>query len=217
MTYSIAARCDKTGAFGIAITSSSICVASRCAWVSPLGSVSTQNITDPALGPAGLALLRQGLGAGAVLRLLLDGTPQPSYRQVGVIDRYGQVALHSGAEALPVAAVAEGPSCMALGNLLASPDVPARMIAAFAAADGEPLAERLMRALEAGLDAGGETGDEHAAGLHVADTLDWPVVDLRVDWHDDPIGELRRIWDLYAPQRAAYESRARAPGTAPAF
>ncbi len=96
MTYSIAARCDKTGAFGIAITSSSICVASRCAWVSPLGSVSTQNITDPALGPAGLALLRQGLGAGAVLRLLLDGTPQPDYRQIGVIDRYGQVALHSG-------------------------------------------------------------------------------------------------------------------------
>ena len=64
---------------------------------------------------------------------------------------------------------------------------------------------------------GGETGDEHAAGLHVADTFDWPVVDLRVDWHDDPIGELRRIWNLYAPQRAAYESRARAPGTAPGF
>lgn len=217
MTYSIAARCENSGAFGIAITSSSICVASRCAWVGPLGSISTQNITDPALGPAGLALLRQGLGAGAVLQLLLDGTPQPDYRQIGVIDRYGQIAMHSGREALPVAAVAEGASCMALGNLLVSPDVPARMIAGFAAAAGEPLAERLMRALEAGLEAGGETGDEHAAGLHVAETHDWPVVDLRVDWHDDPIVELRRIWNLYAPQRAAYESRARAPGTAPSF
>jgi uncharacterized Ntn-hydrolase superfamily protein len=91
------------------------------------------------------------------------------------------------------------------------------MIEEFVAAEGETLAERLMIALEAGLAAGGETGDEHAAGLHVADTLDWPVVDLRVDWHDDPIGELRRIWTLYAPQRGAYESRARAPGTAPAF
>ena len=217
MTYSISARCEKTGAFGIAITSSSICVASRCAWVGPLGAVSTQNITDPALGPAGIALLRQGLGAGAVLNLLLTGTPEPEFRQVGVIDRYGQTALHSGKEALPLAAYAEGPSCIALGNLLASPDVPARMIDAYVAASSEPLAERLMRALEAGLDAGGETGDEHAAGLHVAETFDWPVVDLRVDWHDEPIAELRRVWTLYAPQRAAYESRARAPGTAPNF
>src|SRR6186997_216154 len=217
MTYSIAARCDKTGAFGIAITSSSICVASRCAWVGPLGAVSTQNITDPALGPAGLSLLRQGLGAGAVLQLLLAGTPQPEYRQVGVIDRYGKTALHSGKEALPLAVFAEGPACLALGNLLASPDVPARMIAAYIGAAGAPLAERLMRGLEAGLEAGGETGDEHAAGLHVADVFDWPVVDLRVDWHDEPIAELRRLWGLYAPQRAAYEARARAPGSAPSF
>ena len=217
MTYSIAARCEKTGAFGIAITSSSICVASRCAWVGPLGAVSTQNITDPALGPAGLSLLRQGLGAGAVLDLLLAGTPDPEYRQVGVIDRYGKTALHSGKEALPIATVAEGPACIALGNLLASPDVPARMIAAYGAAPDQTLAERLMLALEAGLDAGGETGDEHAVGLHVADIYDWPVIDLRVDWHDEPIAELRRIWTLYAPQRAAYESRARAPGTAPSF
>ena len=217
MTYSIAARCETTGAFGIAITSSSICVASRCAWVGPIGAVSTQNISDPALGPAGLALLRQGLGAGAVLDLLLAGTPEPEFRQVGVIDRYGKTALHSGKEALPLVAFAEGPSCMALGNLLASPDVPARMIEEFVASFGEQLAERLMRALEAGLDAGGETGDEHAAGLHVADTYDWPVVDLRVDWHDSPIGELRRVWNLYAPQRAAYESRARAPSAAPSF
>ncbi|MET0279165.1 MAG: DUF1028 domain-containing protein [Pseudorhodoplanes sp.] len=217
MTYSIAARCEQSGAFGIAITSSSICVASRCAWVSPLGAVSTQNITDPALGPAGLALLRQGLGAGAVLQLLLAGTPQPDYRQVGVIDRYGKTALHSGKEALPLAAFAEGPACLALGNLLASPDVPARMIAAYIGAAGAPLAERLMRGLEAGLEAGGETSDEHAAGLHVADVFDWPVVDLRVDWHDEPIAELRRLWGLYAPQRKDYESRARQPGSAPSF
>jgi uncharacterized Ntn-hydrolase superfamily protein len=217
MTYSIAARCEKSGAFGIAVTSSSIAVASRCAWVGPLGLVSTQNVTDPALGPAGLGLLRQGLGAGAVLDLLLAGTPEPAWRQVGVIDRYGQVAKHSGDQALPLAAVADGKGCLALGNLLANPDVPSRMIAAFESARGEDLAERLMRALEAGLEAGGETGDEHAAGLHVASVFDWPVVDLRVDWHDEPIGELRRIWGLYAPQRAAYESRARAPSVAPSF
>src|SRR5262245_38503067 len=185
MTYSIAARCPQSGAFGIAVTSSSIAVASRCAWVGPLGAVATQNVTDPALGPAGLALLRQGLGAGAVLDLLIAGTPEPPWRQVGVIDRYGRCALHSGAQALPTVGFAEGQAGMALGNLLAAPDIPARMLDAYAEAGDAPFPERLLRALEAGLAAGGETGDEHAAGLHVADTYDWPVVDLRVDWHDE--------------------------------
>ena len=217
MTYSIAARCPKSGAFGIAVTSSSISVASRCAWVGPLGAVSTQNVTDPALGPSGLALLRQGLGAGAVLKLLLAGTPEPEWRQVGVIDRYGQVAVHSGARALPTAAVAQADACLALGNLLASPEVPTRMLDAYGAAAAMNFPDRLLRALEAGLEAGGETGDERSAGLHVADIHDWPVVDLRVDWHDEPIAELRRIWDIYAPQRAAYEARARAPSQAPSF
>jgi uncharacterized Ntn-hydrolase superfamily protein len=217
MTYSIVARCAQSGAFGIAVTSSSICVASRCAWVSPLGAVSTQNMSDPQLGPVGLALLRQGLGAGAVLSALLAGTPEPEWRQVGVVDRYGQTALHSGKEALPTAAFVTGDGCLALGNLLASAAVPERMIAAYREANGNPLAERLMRALEVGLAAGGETGDEHGAGLHVADTYDWPVVDLRVDWHDEPIAELRRLWGLYAPQQAAYMSRARAPSVAPSF
>jgi uncharacterized Ntn-hydrolase superfamily protein len=217
MTYSITARCERSGAFGIAITSSSICVASRCAWVSPLGTVVTQNITDPALGPAGLALLRQGLGAGAVLDQLLAGTPEPEWRQVGVVDRYGRTAQHSGARALAKAALAAGEGCLALGNLLAEPEVPRRMICAFAEAADAPLPERLLRALEAGLEAGGEAGDEHSAGLHVAASYDWPVVDLRVDWHDDPLPELRRLWQLYAPQRAAYEIRARAPGAAPSF
>jgi uncharacterized Ntn-hydrolase superfamily protein len=217
MTYSIAARCPKSGAFGIAVTSSSISVASRCAWVGPLGAVATQNVTDPALGTCGLALLRQGLGAGAVLRLLLAGTPEPEWRQIAVIDRYAQLAVHSGAQALPTAAVAEADACLALGNLLASPDVPARMLDAYGSAAATSFPDRLLRALEAGLEAGGETGDERSAGLHVAELYDWPVVDLRVDWHDEPIAELRRIWNIYAPQRAAYEARARAPSTAPRF
>ena len=217
MTYSIVARCPDSGAFGIAITSSSICVASRCAWVSPLGALSTQNVTDPALGPAGLALLRQGLGAGAVLTTLLAGTPEPEWRQVAVVDRYGQIAFHSGKQALRTVGMAQGEGCVSLGNLLASEAVPARMIGAYEESKGQPFAERLMRALEAGLAAGGETGDEHGAGLHVANVYDWPVVDLRVDWHEEPIAELRRIWGLYAPQQAAYESRARAPSVAPSF
>jgi uncharacterized Ntn-hydrolase superfamily protein len=217
MTYSISARCPETGAFGIAITSSSIAVPARCAWVGPLGLVVTQNVTDPALGPAGLALLRQGLGAGAVLNTLISGTPEPEWRQVGIIDRYGCVAWRSGAEALPIAAFAEGAGCLALGNLLADEDVPGMMIKRFEAAAGAALPERLLSALEAGLEAGGETGDEHSAGLHVAHTFDWPVVDLRVDWHDTPIAELRALWERYRPQQKDYIARAINPRAAPSF
>ncbi|EWY37819.1 hypothetical protein N825_09565 [Skermanella stibiiresistens SB22] len=217
MTYSIAARCPDTGAFGIAITSSSIAVPSRCAWVGPLGLIVTQNVTDPALGPTGLTLLRQGLGAGAVLSTLKLGTPDPEWRQVGVIDRYGRVAWHSGAKALGTANAVEGNECLALGNLLANPDVPKVMVDHFTRSRGLSLPERLMRALEAGLEAGGETDDEHAAGLHVAHQLDWPVVDLRVDWHEAPIGALRELWTRYEPQQADYVTRARTPAGAPSF
>jgi uncharacterized Ntn-hydrolase superfamily protein len=91
------------------------------------------------------------------------------------------------------------------------------MIARFEAAAGQALAERLMVALEAGLEAGGETGDEHAAGLHVAQTFDWPVVDLRVDWHDAPIAELRALWERYRPQQPDYVARAINPRAAPSF
>lgn len=217
MTYSISARCSETGAFGIAITSSSIAVPARCAWVGPLGLVVSQNVTDPSLGPTGLALLRQGLGAGAVLGNLTQGTPQPAWRQVGVIDRYGQVVWHSGAQALPIVGITQGAGCLAMGNLLVDEKVPAVMIAKFETTAGQPLAERLMSALEAGLDAGGETDDEHAAGLHVAHMFDWPVVDLRVDWHDAPIAQLRALWERYRPQQKDYVARAMNPAAAPSF
>ena len=215
MTYSLTARCAVTGAFGNVVTSSSIAVAARCGWVGPLGAIATQNLTDPALGPQGLALLRQGLGAGAVLDLLLRSTRGAEHRQVAVVDRMGGLAWHSGARALAEQAVATGPDCIAMGNLLASTAVPAAMVAAFGESAAAPFAERLMRALEAGLAAGGEFDDERAAGLRVAERFDWPVVDLRVDWHEAPIAELRRLWDRYAPQQPAYVARALDPAGAP--
>ncbi|MHA6688624.1 DUF1028 domain-containing protein [Mesorhizobium sp. A556] len=215
MTFSIAGRCSRTNAFGVAISSSSICVASRCAWVGPLGAVLTQNLTDPALGPAGQSLLRQGLGAKAVMSLLLGGTSGAEYRQIGVVDRYGNSAMHTGSDALPKSAQATGQDCFAFGNLLASPHTPQKMVDRFIASANEDLGERLLKALEAGLAEGGEVEDEHSAGLHVARFYDWPVVDLRVDWHDTPIAELRSLWSRYAPQQVAYESRARNPQTVP--
>jgi uncharacterized Ntn-hydrolase superfamily protein len=217
MTFSLVARCARTGQFGMVISSSSPAVAARCAHVrAGTGAVASQNITDPALGPLVLDRLAEGLTAGNALKSVTDGRPHIDYRQLLVIDRTGATAIHSGGQVLGIWGEATGIDCAAGGNMLAATGIPAAMVAAFEAAAGH-LGERLMQALEAGLNAGGEAGPVHSAGLKVADRLDWPLVDLRIDWADDPIGMLRAAWEVYAPQMQAYVQRAEDPTKAPSY
>jgi len=217
MTFSIAARDPDSGAFGVAVTSSSICVAARCAFAGAgAGAVATQNVTNPALGVRGLELLAAGCDAATTLATLLAEERFPEWRQLVVVDGAGASAVHSGARALGRHASCRGENCAAAGNLLADDGVPAAMCAAFAASTGH-LGARLVAALEAGLAAGGEEGPLRSAGVRVADAQSWPVVDLRVDWHEQPIAALRDLWQRYAPQMADYVTRARDPDGAPAF
>lgn len=217
MTFSIVARCARTGQVGLAISSSSPAVAARCAHVrAGAGAVASQNITDPTLGPLVLDQLEAGLSAAAALAAVTEGRPHIDYRQLLVVDRAGQTAIHSGRQVLGVWGEARATDCAAGGNLLAAEQVPMAMVKAFVTARGH-LAERLLRALEAGLMAGGEAGPVHSAGLKVADRLSWPLVDLRIDWAEDPIGMLRQSWEIYAPQMAAYVQRAEDPTQAPSY
>ena len=218
MTFSLAAKCDRTGAFGIVVSSSSVCVTSRCVWVrAGAGAVASQNITDPALGDLGLELLDRGHPAKRVLALLVSAGAYPEHRQITVVDGSGETAHHSGSNTLGRHAVASGRSCIAAGNLLKDEGVPAAMVAAFEADPDGELAERLLLALEAGEKAGGEAGPVRSAGLKVVEDLVWPTVDLRVDWHDEPIEELRRIWSVFAPQKRDYVTRALDPTAAPSY
>lgn len=218
MTFSIAARCAETGAFGIAISSSSPAVAARCAHArAGVGVVGTQNITDPRLGPRGLDLMADGLSAEAALGRLLTSTPHGAWRQLVLVDANGGTAGHSGSETLGIHAVAHGAGVVAAGNLLANPAVPQAMADAFALATGA-LPARLLKGLVAGREAGGEAGPVHSAGLLVVRTVSWPTVDLRVDWADeDPIGALQTLYAIYAPQEDAYVTRALDPTAAPSF
>ena len=217
MTFSIVARCAKTGQFGMAISSSSPAVAARCAHVrAGVGAVASQNITDPALGPLVLDQMEAGLSATDALNPVTEGRAFIDYRQLLVVDREGRTAIHSGRQVLGVWGEARATDCAAGGNLLAGELVPMAMVEAFAGSKGH-LGERLMLALEAGLKAGGEAGPVHSAGLKVADRLSWPFVDLRIDWSDDPIGLLRSAWDVYAPQMTAYVQRAEDPTRAPSY
>lgn len=217
MTFSLIARCARTGQFGMTVASSSPAVAARCAHVrAGVGAVASQNVTDPALGPLILDALESGLDARRALASVLAGRDHTGYRQLLVIDRSGGTAIHSGSEVLGLWAEGTGQDCVAAGNLLAGEHVPAAMIAAFTAAPGH-LGDRLMAALEGGLQAGGEAGPVHSAGLKVADRLSWPLVDLRIDWSDTPIADLRAAWQVYRPQMAAYVQRAEDPTRAPSY
>lgn len=219
MTFSIIGRCARTGMFGVAITTSSICVGARCPHArAKVGAVATQNITDPAYGPRILDMLAQGQAAGEALARAMQGQPFTEYRQLTVIDAAGRTAVHTGARILGRNAVQQAADCVAAGNLLATTEVPVAMADAFGRYSERHLADRLLRSLEAGQQAGGEEGPVHSAALLVVDRLSFPLVDLRCDWDDrNPIAALRRLWIDYEPQMAAYVSRAENPAAAPSY
>ncbi|MBC9248778.1 fimbrial assembly protein FimA [Pseudomonas alcaligenes] len=218
MTFSIVGRCAETGQLGIAISSSSIAVGARCPWLrAGVGAVATQNITLPALGPQVLDLLEAGLEPSAALDKALGSNGYGQFRQVTVVDSHGATALFTGSEALGVHHARAGEQCVAAGNLLSSPGVIDAMVIAFEQAGG-CLAERLLAAMQAALDAGGEAGPVHSAALKVVGELVWPIIDLRVDWAEqDPIGELAGLWRAYQPQMQDYITRALDPTQAPSY
>jgi uncharacterized Ntn-hydrolase superfamily protein len=219
MTFSIAGRCAKTGAFGVAITTSSIAVGARCPYArAGVGAVATQNVTDPTLGPKLLDKMEAGATAAEAIAAVTRNAPHIAYRQLTVVDRFGNSASYSGREILGVHGVSEAQDCVAAGNLLKRADLPEVMTASFAAHADQHLAERLLRSLEAGLDSGGEEGPVHSAALIVYLEQAFPLVWLRVDWDDEnPIKALRRLWESYRPQMGAYLQRAINPEIAPSY
>jgi len=219
MTFSLAARCARSGQFAVAVTSSSPAVAARCAFArAGVGAVTTQNITDPRLGPALLAPLAEGLNAKASLARVLAGASHAQYRQLTVLDHAGRTAAWSGENTLGVHAQALGQDAVSAGNLLDNTNVPQAVRATFLATNPAlELGARVIAAMQAGLAAGGEAGPIRSAGLIVAHREAWPLADLRVDWHDEPLAELARLWEVWAPHMHDYVTRALNPGAAPSY
>ncbi|HEY4253603.1 MAG TPA: DUF1028 domain-containing protein [Roseomonas sp.] len=215
MTFSLIGRCAKTGAFGAAVTTSGIAVGSRVPFCAPgIGAVLTQHRTDPRLGPRGIELLRSGCTAAEAVAALAASTPHHRWRQLAAMDAAGRTAHFHGAAVKPAHNDAHGQDVVAIGNILANDQVPRAMADAFLAAPDEPLAERLMRGLEAGEAAGGEHGEVRSAVLVVVETEVFPLVDLRIDWADAPIPALRALWDRYRPEMREYVVRATDPEAA---
>jgi uncharacterized Ntn-hydrolase superfamily protein len=218
MTFSIAARCARTGRLAVAVASSSPAVAARCAHLrAGVGAVTTQNVTDPRLGPRGLDLMALGASAEQARATLAATAPDAAYRQFTLIDAQGRTALFSGAHTLGVHGEAQGRDVVSAGNLLAHSAVPWEIVAAFEENATLDLGDRVLEAMTAGLAAGGEAGPIRSAGLLIASEVAWPIADLRIDWHDSPITALIELWQVWKPQMDAYVTRALNPAGAPSF
>ena len=219
MTFSIAGRCARTGMFGVAITTSSISVGSRCPHVrAGVGAVATQNITDPHLATLVLDAMEAGKDAANAIATVTKGREFIDYRQLTAVDARGNTAHFTGKNILGTNAISEDTDCVAAGNLLSSEAVAKGISDGFTANPDAHLAERLLQGIEGGLAAGGEGGPVHSAALLVSGSQPFALVDLRVDWEEvGPIEKLRRLWEAYEPQMNDYLNRAINPTAAPSY
>lgn len=219
MTFSVIGRCARSGRFGAVVTSSSPAVAARCVWARQgIGVAATQNVTDPTLGNKLLEQLAGGATAQQAMDTVVATASYVEYRQLTVLDAAGNGATHSGLNTLGTNVVALGVDVVAAGNLLSSERVSRSMVESFEVDPDRDLGDRLLAALRAGEEAGGEEGPIHSCGLLIVSDAEWPLTDLRVDWADeDPIGRLEEAWAVWKPQAEDYTLRARRPDLAPSY
>ncbi|WP_181701596.1 DUF1028 domain-containing protein [Chthonobacter albigriseus] len=193
-TYSIVARCERTGALGVAVATAVPGVGALCPFVRVgAGAVATQSWVNPYLALDALAIMAGGADAETALAAVLAGDGAPEVRQVGVVDVRGGSAAHTGDACTPWCGHLTAPGLSIQGNMLTGPEVLDAMAAAYHAADGEDLPGRLMAALLAGDAAGGDKRGKQSAALLVHDGEDYPFVSLRVDEHPEPVAELARV------------------------
>jgi uncharacterized Ntn-hydrolase superfamily protein len=203
-TYSIAA-CDlEAGQWGVATQSKFLGVGSVVPWAEPqVGAIATQAWANPRYGPDGLALLREGLSAEEVVERLTSADEGRDHRQLGVVDGKGGSASFSGTECMDWAGGRTGPCYAAQGNILVSAETVDAIAETFEATSGRPLAERLLDCMDAAQAAGGDRRGQQSSALLVVERdggyagLSDSVVDLRVDEHERPLAELRRIYVMH--------------------
>jgi uncharacterized Ntn-hydrolase superfamily protein len=201
MTFSIVARCSRTGELGVAVSTAVPAVGAMCPWLSPgVGAVSTQSWVNPYLAQRILARLASGDGADEALLQVLKTDPAADLRQVGVVDRKGRSAVWTGKSCTDWAGDFHGEGFTVQGNMLTSHNTVDAMARAFEENPDKTLAQRLMLALEAGQAVGGDKRGRQSAALKVMGSEIYALFDVRVDDHPDPVAELRRVFDVAEQQ-----------------
>jgi uncharacterized Ntn-hydrolase superfamily protein len=200
-TFSLVARCSKTNAVGVCAATAIPAVGSVVPYAEAgVGAIATQALTNIIYGTRGLELLRSGLSPREALERMLREDPERESRQVIMIDAHGRTAAFTGKANVDWKGHLIGENYVVAGNMLVSAQVIQAMAEAFETSGGE-LEERLLNALEAGQKAGGDKRGKRSAALLVMKRPEYtgirPFIDLRVDYHEDPVKELRRIFEAY--------------------
>jgi len=220
VTYSIIARCPRTGKFGVGSTTFSMACGRRNESVRPnVGVSKSQAFYLRYVDPLALNMLAQGHTPQQIVRTLEADDPDFDYRQFGIIDRENNVVAHTGPGCGQWAGHTVGPYYAAYGNGLAGPQVVAGIVAGFLKQPDAPLEDRLLLALEGGRDAGGQATNgvprpERSAWIRVVGPLDPPEIDLRVDLDDRSVAELRRILQEFKRRQEYYRARCDRPDAA---
>jgi uncharacterized Ntn-hydrolase superfamily protein len=212
MTWSIVAR-DSSGALGVAVASRFFAVGALCPHArAGVGALATQALVNPTLAPSGLDLLAEGLVAERVVEALVAADPGRDVRQIHLIGAAGAAAAYTGVMCIDWCGHVAAADFSVAGNMLAGPRVVDDTAHAYCRNAHLPFAERLLAALEAGEAAGGDKRGKQAAALRIVTTESYPLLDLRVDDHADPLAELRRLHDKslerYQPFVACRPTRA---------
>ena len=198
MTFSIVARDPQNGWLGMATASRALAAGAAGRHIElGVGAIASQAFANPYLAIDGLKLMEDGLPAERVVERVISSDVGRDLRQLGIVDHEGRVAAYTGERCIPWAGHLIGGGYVCLGNILEGEDVVKAMATAFERGGGDPLYERLMLALEAGEQAGGDRRGRQAAGIEVLAEEEYALCDLRVDDHPDPVAELRRVLEVF--------------------
>jgi uncharacterized Ntn-hydrolase superfamily protein len=194
MTWSIIARDELTGHFGIAVATCFFAVGARVPHVAPgVGAIATQALVNPYYGIDGLRLLREGRQPREVIETLIAADTGRESRQLHIMDAAGRIASHTGGECVTWCGHIEGNGFSIAGNMLAGARVLDDTAETYIAGESLPFPQRLIAAMRSGEAAGGDKRGKQSAALVIYDEDEWSALDLRVDDHADPLAELERL------------------------
>lgn len=196
MTYSIVARDTRTGEIGIAVASRFFACGAMVPHVSAKAAIASQAFVNPLWGTEGLPRLEGGEAPEMILADFVNRDGGQSIRQAHFMAPDGTTVQHTGADCVPWCGHAAGPDISVAGNMLAGPAVVQDTLTAFLDRPDLPFAERLLFAMQAGEDAGGDKRGKQAAGLLIYKGQPYPALDIRTDDHADPLSELRRLLEV---------------------
>jgi uncharacterized Ntn-hydrolase superfamily protein len=194
MTWSIIARDDATGQFGIAVATRFFAVGALVPYIAAgIGGIATQALVNPYYGIDGLKLLREGRQPRDIVKTLIAGDSGRESRQLHIMDASGRIASHTGRECVDWCGHIEGKGFSIAGNMLNGARVLDDTAKAYTANQSLPFAQRLLAAMRSGEAAGGDKRGKQSAALLIYGDEEWSDLDLRVDDHTDPLAELERL------------------------